>query len=361
MLPTVDETIDALTAEVRALLSAPADPALIPDVTVSAGRSHPVGLGGFVGIHPEPKAELHARRLDAQVVVRVRAESAADLMSAEAQAVRDIIAANPSFLRSRGMLRLERVLDGPDLVWGPPDGLDVHARELRFSVAFEHKPVPETSEGELTTAPIDITTAIIEHDDDRRYETEFVTDPFTDFAVAPNVGSLADWQHDAAEHEIRHVSDRGGGSDAPNGNKTGAYLLVRAPSIGGSLDDFVLHTELRSDGPGGIGLVFRFVDASNFGFFLMDEPGRWRIFGRRRAGSGALFELGASDTTEGFPQGEWLRLRLLAQGNRFELAINETTVMRAEESSALTAAGQVGLFARKNATARFRHLRASSL
>ena len=330
---------------------------------MSAARSHPAGIGGFVGIHPDPFAELHARHLDAQVVVRVRAASAADLLAVEAQAVLDIIGADPAFLRSRGVLRLDRVLEGPDRTLGPADGLDAPAgRELRFSVAFEHRPLPAAGEGRLDAVPLDVETAMLSATARPRYASEFLTDPLADFTALDGAGTgrAGAWSYDAAAQEIRQTGTRGGGANAPNGNKTGTYLVLRLPVIGGPLADFVLHADVRSDGPGGIGLVFRFVDTANFGYFLMDEPGGWRIFGRRSANTGALFATGARDLTAGFPQGEWLRLRLLAQGSRFELAINERPALSGGES-ALAAGGTVGFFCRRNATARFRQLRLASL
>lgn len=360
MLPTVGETMTALTSEIEALLSPLPDPAPAREVLVSAGRTHPVGIGGFVGLHHEPRAELYARRLDAQVVVRLRAESLTDLLTAEARTVQDIIAADPGVLRSRGLQRLERVLEGPDRMMGPSNGLDVHVQELRFSVQFEHRPLPESGDHRLDTVPVAVATARIGPETGRRrYASEFPTNPLADFTVPSGGGDPVDWRYDEAAREVRHVSTLGGGTDNPDGDKTGAYLLLRS-SVIGPLQDFLLQADMRSDGPGGIGLLFRFVDATNFGFVLFDEPGGWRILGRRTQDSGALFERGARDSSAGFAPGQWLRVALLAQGSRFELTVNESLVLSAEES-ALSEGGQVGFFCRKNPTARFRKLRVTNL
>lgn len=363
MLPSVADTISALSGEIVGLLTPSPDPALAPQVVVIAARSHPAGIGGFVGLHPDPTAELHARRLDAQVVIRLRAASPADLFAEEARVASDLVRADPAYLRSRGVLRLQRVLDGPDRSLDATDGIGVAAgRELRFSVSFEHMPVPVASEGTLDALPIDVETATFSGRTRRRYASEFRTDPMADFTVfdGAGVGGAGAWSYDAAAQEIRQTSSRSGGSNAVNGDKSGTYLVLRPPAIGGPELDFALHADLRSDGPGGIGLVFRFADTANFGFFLMDEPGAYRIFGRRTGGTGALFESGGRDETVGFAQNEWLRLRLLAQGERFELAINERPVLSGVEP-ALAAAGSVGFFCRRNATARFRQLRLLSL
>lgn len=363
MLPSVADTISALSGEIVGLLSPGPDPALAPEVVVTAARSHPAGIGGYVGLHADPAAELHARRLDAQVVIRVRAASFADLLVAEARVARELIGADPALLRSRGVLRLQRIVDGADRSLVAADGIGVAAgRELRFSVAFEHMPIPVASEGALDAIPIDLETASFSGRTRRRYASEFRTDPLSDFMVqdGAGVGGAGAWSYDAAAQELRQTSSRSGGSNAVNGDKSGTYLVLRPPIMGGPVRDFALHADVRSDGPGGIGFVFRFVDTGSFGFFLMDEPGGYRILGQRSGGSGALLASGGRDETIGFPQNEWLRLRLLAQGDRFDLAINERPVLSGIEPR-LDAAGSVGFFCRRNGAARFRQLRLLSL
>jgi hypothetical protein len=301
--------------------------------------------------------------LEAQVVVRVRAASPADLLAAEAQAARDLIGADPLLLRSQGVLRLQRLVDRDDRELDATDGLGAPAgRELRFAVRFEHRPLPAASEGDLLSVPQDVTLATLSPGVRRRFVSEFLTDPMADFTAVDGggTGTPGAWAWDAATREIRQTGTLGGGPDGIDGNKTGTYLLLRAPVAGGPVGDFVLNAEMRSDGNGGIGLVFRFVDPANFGFVLLEQPQGIRHFGRRAAGTGALFAEGGQTDDAGFAQGAFLRLRLLAQGDRFELAVNEVSSLVGRDPG-LTAPGMVGFFCRNNATVRFRHLKLTSL
>ena len=356
-------TIDALSSAISHLLAPPADPAF--QVAIFPVQTGPVGIGGFIGHNKAPPAERYARRLEGQVVVRVFANTEAELLDAEAQVSRKLIAASPTLLRERGILRLQRLLDAPDRRLESADGIPApFGQELRFAVKFEHAPLPAQSEGTIASVPQDLAMAGLTRVGRLRYESEFLDDPMADFAsvVGGTTGSAA-WSYDQAEKEIRQTGDRQGGDDGVSGDKSGAYLILQDAFAGGALADFVLHAEMRSDGPGGIGLVFRFIDGGNFGFFLMEglgsPPGR-RLFGRRKNSVGHLLAEGGQDLGQGFPTGTWLRLRLLAEGDRFELAINEKVALTGRDPN-LPRPGSVGFFCRANPTARFRHIRLTGL
>jgi hypothetical protein len=79
--PVVD-AVQALYPAVAGLLL-PARPELTPGVQVNPVKSHPSGIGGYVGLRPVPRGQIHARRLQAQVVIRVKADSVRDLGVAE--------------------------------------------------------------------------------------------------------------------------------------------------------------------------------------------------------------------------------------------------------------------------------------
>jgi hypothetical protein len=160
MISSVSEAIAALAGEIEALLSPPADPALPREVHISATRTSVVGIGGLVALHPAPMAEIYARRLEAEVVVRVRAPSPAALLAAEQRVALDLIGADPLLLRRRGVLRLARRREGEDRTLTAADGLDAAVgRDLRFDVAFEHRPLPEAGEGVIGEVARDVTVA----------------------------------------------------------------------------------------------------------------------------------------------------------------------------------------------------------
>jgi hypothetical protein len=363
MLAGIGAALDALTGEFAALLTPPTVPAFAPEVTVHAARAGLAGLGGFVGVQASPRAELHARRIDAEVVVRVRAANEAGLLSAEAQAARDVIAADPAFLRRRGILRLERVTDPAARSLAAEEGASF-VRDLRFAVRFEHQPVPTEGEGVIGTVPQDVTlSAALTRAGRLRYATEMLANPLGDFEVVNGgtSGTVGAWAYDAAAQEIRQTGTRRGGSNGLASNKAGTYLLLRSAAAGGDLADFLLQAEVRSDGPGGIGLVFDFLGPLDFSFALLEEPAAVRVTGRRAGGVSAFLARGGQDPTRGFPTGQWLRLRLLVEGGRVELAVDEAVALAGADPALAATIGRVGFFCRNNGTARFRHFRLSSL
>ena len=357
-------TIDALSSAIAALLAPPADPAF--QVAILPAQTSAAGIGGFIGHNKAPPAERFARRLEGQVVVRVFADTEAELLDVEAQVSRRLVAASPTLLRQQGILRLQRVLDAPDRRLESVDGIPApFGQELRFAVKFEHAPVPAESEGIIASVPRDLTVANPTSTSRLLYATEFTTpQSMGDFTPLAGTGlGTPQWQFVAATAteppEVRETSSIGGGGEGMSGDKTGAYFILRE-GVGGEVADFVLHAEVRSDGPGGIGLVFRYRDRGNFGFFLMEEPAGHRLFGRRRAGTGKLLDEGGQDPSQGIPAGEWLRLRLLAEGDRFELAVNEVVALAGRDAG-FPEPGLVGLFSRGNSNARFRHVRLTGL
>src|SRR5690349_16849955 len=96
--------IDALASAVAGLLTAPADAALKPQVSILPTATSLAGVGGFIGYSDDPPAERRARRVEGVIVVRVLAASEAELHAAEARASRDLIAADPAQLRRSGIL-----------------------------------------------------------------------------------------------------------------------------------------------------------------------------------------------------------------------------------------------------------------
>jgi hypothetical protein len=321
------------------------------------------GVGGFIGINDVPKAELHSRILDAQIVLRVRAATPADLLTAETRVTRDLIGADPTVLRSQGILRLSRLTDRDDIHLTAADGLGAPVgRELRFAVRFEYRPIPAVAEDVLGAVSQDLTTAMLASPARLLYASEFLTDPMADFtAVAGSGGGTAGaWSWDAGAQEILQTGTRFAGANGLSANKAGTYLVLNQAVTGGAIRDFVLNADIRSDGPGGIGLVFRYVNAVNFGYVLLEQPPAVRIIGYRAANVGSFLAQGGQSSGAGFTVGQFLRLRLLAQDDRFDLSINGVPVLSGRDPG-LSAPGMVGFFCRRNATARFRRLSLRSL
>lgn len=362
MLAPLGQAIDALGAEVTGLLSVP-DPALAPQVTVLATKAGLAGLGGFVGLHDDPVAEVHARLLTAEVAVRVFANDVATLAGAEARAARDIVAADPVLLRQRGILTIARLTDRDPPTLAAADGIAApFGRDLRFSIRYEHRPLPAAAEGVLGAVPSDVTMAALTGRGRLLYASDFATSPMADFTAADGAGgtgSAGAWSYDAVTREVVQTGTLGGGGNGIAGTKTGTYLVMN-PAVAGDVGSFVLRAEMMNGATGGVGLVFRFRDTATFGFVLLEQPANATMIGKRVADAGSLLADGGRLPGRSYSADVPIRLRLVADGDRFELALDEVTVL-AGRDPALTAPGRVGFFCRRAGTARFRNIRLTSL
>ncbi|WP_131829478.1 hypothetical protein [Teichococcus deserti] len=354
--------VSALAAQIGAMLTPPQDPALAPEVHVTPTRLRAAGLGDFIGIDAAPRAECFARRIEAQVVVRIFASSTAALLEAEQRAATDIIGADPTSSRSQGLLRVARSpLLEPPLV--PSDGIALAAgRDLHFAVLYEHRPTPDTGEGVIEQVAQGLVPAPLGRSARRVYASGFAQNPMADFApVDAAVGGPAGaWTWHAGSREIRQSSARGAGAATPDGSQQGTYLLLKDAAAGGPLTDFAVQAEIRSDGDGGIGLVFRFAGADDFGSLLLDRPGDWRLLARRRAGAGQPFAEDGVATGRGYASATWMRLNLLVVGGAATLRIDDRIVLSGRDD-ALPPAGAIGFFCCRNAKARFGRLSVTRL
>lgn len=362
MLAPLGQAIDALSAEISGLLTNLGGPRS-PEVRVLSNTPRLAGIGGFVGLHEDPHAELFARRLDAELAVRVFSNNAAGLVAAEAQAERDLAAADPLLLRRNGIFGLTRMTDRDTPTLRASDGIGASfGRDILFKVRYEHMPLPVAPEGVLDALPFDATTAGLSAGGGLIYENDFASDPLADFLSfdrASGTGSPGNWSYDVGAREVTQTGTTSGGNNGISPNKPGTYLVLN-PSSGGGVTNFVVNAEMRCGATGGIGFVFRFVDVDNYGFALLESPADVRVMGKRVAGVNSLLDTGGQDGSAGFVPDTWMRLRLLVDADRFELALDETTILSGRDPG-LTQAGSVGFICRRASTARFRHYRLSSL
>ena len=358
MVVSVAEAVQALSLALHGLLPPPADPALAPDILVNPVKTHPAGIGGYVGLHLSPFGEVHARRLKAQVVVRVKADTVSDLTAAESAVTNALVAANPISLRTQGILRLTRDTSFGSAGVGSEGGITVGAgRDLRFDVDFEYRRLPDAPAGVLDELPLDVLVHRTDGVPRQLFVADFDHDPLAAFAIADDPTATAgpsNWSYNPTLGRIEQSSGIRGGSNAFNPNKRGTCLVL-LPSIAATPPaDFVLHAELGADS-GGIGIVFNFLDLDNYHFFLMNRPAPYRFLGRREGGTFSFLTVGGQDDTTGYAAGDH-RLRLIQQQGELELAIDSRPVLGARED-VMPPAGRVGFLCRSCPTARFRSLR----
>jgi hypothetical protein len=357
MTVTITEALNALRTAVQDLLPVPADPALAPDIQLNPLRFHSAGIGGVLNVTTQaPIGEREARRLEALLVLRVKAANVAGLSAAASTFSSALVGADPMALRSRGIFRVRRDLSIADETFdaiAPGAGRDIH-----FNVLYEFVKPPAASAGLVDTVTTDVMQSFADAQARELFSSDFATDPLAQFDVVNDSGANGpgDWQYDAVNREIIQVAPASGGSNNFNASKRGTYLVLRPGVVPELARNFVLYASVRSDASGGIGLVFRFVDADNYYFFLMNRPAPYRLLARKVADVTAFVASGGQQDGTGYVPGEWQQLRLLVQDDEFELAIDGIVVLRGRDPE-LTAAGSVGFMSRNNSGARFRLLR----
>jgi hypothetical protein len=121
----------------------------------------------------------------------------------------------------------------------------------------------------------------------------------------------------------------------------------------------VLHACLSSGEDGGIGLVFRWADAGNFYFFLMDRPGGYRLLAKKVGGAFLPLEVPALDATRGYEVGRTYDVKVAAMGPTLRVYLDG--VLALEGRDAALSAGRVGFFSRNDRRAYFYRLGAVEL
>jgi len=357
MNATVADAVQALNSTVTGLLPPPADPQFTPEVLINPVKSHPAGIGGYIGLNREPMGEIHARRLKAQVVIRVKADSLAALGGTESAVTNALVGANRSQLRSQGIFRITRDTDFGQVLLAA-DGLDVAAgKDIRFDVDYEYQRLPNQAAGVISNVPLDLIMNNTGNQPRTLFENDFSEDPlgrFDLFDDNPTTGGPGIWSHDVAAARILQTAVISGGSNAFNASKRGSCMVLQPSQVSILPDNWLLYAELGADS-GGIGLVFNFQDIDNYFFFIMSQPTPYRLIGRKQAGTFSFLDQGGQDNGAAYTPGEH-SIRLVQQNGELELAIDQVPLLSASESTP-PAAGSVGFLTRNSATARFHSLR----
>jgi len=188
-----------------------------------------------------------------------------------------------------------------------------------------------------------------EFDGDRLADFEIVDDAQADQAT-PSA-----WSYNATERRIEHASDIHGGAAGPTDTspvKPGTYLVRKTAADLPAVQDIIVTCTARSSDEDGLGLVFRWQDADNFYFFLMDSRRRYRRLGRKVGGVFQELATPAVDTTAGYVVGRPYRLKVRVQGQSLRAYLDGDMVLAGSDAS-LPGAGRVGFFAWSNAGAQF--------
>lgn len=361
MDPLYLEALDRLSQAMTALLPPAGDPALAPQLNIMPKRVRPAGIGGLVGFQASPAGEILARSVTATAEVEVRAASLDALPGAVSSLVASVASAGRAELFALGIQRLELEGMGPE---PRPDDPPAR-RSVRFDVLFESIHRPVEAEGTIASVPLEI---IAGREGRKLYSRELGAGALADFEVfddpATTLGKPSDWRENANGPRIEQRSKIRNNSLAVNPNNPGTYLVLRASPARPEVADLRLALSLQSDGPGAIGVVFRFRDADNFYAFLMnrDEADPARSFRMLYRKVGGAFEaldepaVVSGGNASGFETGRPYLLLLTVTGDRFSVHLDGGEIL-AGRDGALPGAGRVGLLARNADRAAFHRLR----
>ncbi|MCH8498905.1 MAG: hypothetical protein LAT63_10530 [Marinobacter sp.] len=355
---SVSEALDALNSRLATLLPS-IDAPLDPEIQITPERTHTAGIGGYVGKHQDPFGEIHARRVKAQVIVRVKADSLAELSAMEASVTRALVAASPSALRTQGIFRITRDTDYQSSILNAGDGLSANAgRDLRFHVDFEYRRLPDAPAGVIEDLFIDTLLHRTDNVPDERYNNRFLDDPLADFTQFDDSdvnNGPGQWGYDSDQQAIVQTSAITGGSNGFNASKRGTLLVLNPSVVSTTPEHWLLHAQMDAT-HGGIGLIFNFRDINNYHFLLLNLPTPYTLLAQKSQGEFSFMAEGGQAQGVSYTADQTLSIRLARQGDEYSVRVNDAFTLAARDHSG-DPPGLVGLFCRNNATARFRSLR----
>jgi hypothetical protein len=145
------EALAGLNGAVQSLLPPVADPNLKPTVAIQPLAISGIGLGGFVGINDNPVGEIHGRRIDATVIIGVKAP-ADGIDAAVAGMLNSLLTADRATLLGQGLLRLRL-----DKLGDPSSGADATVQQqVSFRVLYEFLKNPVDPEGIIQQIPLNV-------------------------------------------------------------------------------------------------------------------------------------------------------------------------------------------------------------
>jgi hypothetical protein len=187
----------------------------------------------------------------------------------------------------------------------------------------------------------------------------FSVDSLAAFDVVDDPGATSsapsNWTYDAANQLLRQTSNIYGvsGATSPSDpNKPGTYLIRKTAAEWPELRDLVLRCHLNSGDNDGIGVVFRYQDADNFYFFLMDAQRNYRRLGKKVGGTFQELEMPAVNKTVGYNLNQDYELTIAAVGDAFKVYLDGVEILSGRDRSMLQP-GRVGFYAWGNTGARF--------
>lgn len=185
---------------------------------------------------------------------------------------------------------------------------------------------------------------------------DFLRDTLSEFDVVddPAVTNESDWRYLPGKIAQRARVDIIGNPSDP----AGTYLVRKASEDWPIQHNFVMRAHLRSSDVDGIGLVFNFIDPSNFYVFYMDRRNKTRILAKKREGE--FTEIVKKNVNPAFELNQTYEVSISKVGGNIAVALDGGLAISTKDSS-LTNPGRVGFYCRGNSGAYFNDLSFRSL
>ncbi|WP_020408684.1 hypothetical protein [Hahella ganghwensis] len=332
------------------------------DLLVIPKRIKPLGIGGYVGMHDDPEAEIYGRFLEAEAEIRV-SENSSNLSTINNEIsglTTAILSTDRETLRSDGIYKLD--LD----YLSPPDSDNKNARVATFNIQCEYQQIPVDPGGMIDDIvirnllnPANGRASFIANIDATQLSD--LADPLIDFhpltdtdinASSPN----ANWNVNGAEERIEQLNNvRGGGLTLAQPRKAGAQLLIRPAGLETPVQHLALSIRLSTDSQEGIGCVMRWQDSENYYYFLISQANNYQVFGKKIAGVWSFLESGGQSAHDNIDLSERQHLQVVVLENQFKAYLNEQLICEGEDNS-IDNAGEAGLLTHGNNAAYFHEI-----
>ncbi|MEJ2200943.1 MAG: hypothetical protein P8X63_08005 [Desulfuromonadaceae bacterium] len=341
--------LSALDAAIATLLPASVPGGLTREVRLLPEAVLPAGIGGYIGLHPEPRGEIYGRRLRARLQISIRGGNEGNASSYLDQIVQGLLTQHQGDLRREGLQSLSL----------RPDSVDT--RNAQFDLSFEYRHLPTVSGGIIQD--LDLSVA----NNRTPYRGRFVADlacsslsgladPLADFFAPDDLDLNASsptpaWSYNSVAGCIEQTSTaRGGPLTLTQARKAGPQLLWRPSAAPLNISRFIASVEFASGSPDGIGLVFGRSDADNLCYFLASERHQYQLFGCRQGGSYRF--IGSPVTDVGLELNSRHRLSLTVYDQTLIATLDGVQTLAVIADTPVPK-GELGLFTHGNNSARF--------
>ncbi len=172
-------------------------------------------------------------------------------------------------------------------------------------------------------------------------DDDFSADALANFDIvddpAATENAPSDWQYDAAQQRLTQQSNifgpAGAGGTSPN--KPGSYLVHKTTPAVPELRDLLMSATVVNANNDGVGVVFRYVDADNFYFFLMDSQRTYRRLGKKVGGVFQELDAPAVDLTQGFTPNKTYQVKIVARGHELRAYLDNELILLGRDGDLL--------------------------